>query len=349
MQNQNKTTVTRHAPRARDWHRRPWRLAAKLVLVLVFFFLLQVALVAIVGGHKVGHYVEQIVYPNLQQQAVYLVTDLRQRSSDAEYLYNLSRRLRIDFAVRQRDHIFATSAGLETALRFPERLELIYDDHHSKRRSFRPPAPRHAEHFGYFNKVPYKNSFPLRKPGLSGKFSPVEWNDTPALFYRERDFSALLVFSPDLYPVADSALWLLGSGTLLLLILALFCVQRLLRPLQDLRCGISNMEEGRFDQAIVSRSRDEFGMLANAFNRMSERINEQFRQREQLLADISHELRSPLARMRIVLEFLHQKKEKKLLLEEVEEQEHLLALLLDNARLGSLMGNFQPSYSRFDL
>jgi len=334
---------------ALGWVRGPWRLAAKFILVFVVFFLLQAALVAFVGGDRVKHYVERIVYPNLQQQAVYMVADLRRRFGDEQYLMNLSERLHIDFVVKRGEVDFATRADLAGALDNPERtLQADDDDDKWKKRTFRPPPPRHFEHSGFRPGEIGKNQTRL-SPRRGGHFRPLEWKDKAALMYREPDFAALLVFDPEFYPVEDNDLWLLGGGTLLLLLFALLAIRRLLSPLQDLRRGISNMEQGVFAQPIASRSDDELGLLARAFNRMSERINEQFRQREQLLADISHELRSPLARMRVALEFLREDKVKHLLLEEVEDQERLLALLLDNARLGALMGGFQLNRTRFDL
>ena len=319
-----------------------WRLALKFVLLFVALFVLQVALVAVIGGYRVWRYIETIIYPNLQQQAVYLISDIRFHIDDHQYLTDLTQRLHIDVAAQKGSSVFASNESMLGVLQQKPWME-GYKKRKELKHNFRPPPPRHREHFERMHK---------RDNGLvalPGRFIPIEWDDEPALLYHEHEFVVLLVFDSQFYPVKDQDLWLLGIGTLLLLVLAVMAVRWLLLPLRDLRLGIHNIEHGTFDKPIVCRRKDEFSMLAKAFNRMSGRIDEQLRQREQLLADISHELRSPMARMRLALEFLEQDKVKHLLLEELQDQERLLELILDNVRFGSSLGQFRLQMTRFDL
>ena len=53
--------------------------------------------------------------------------------------------------------------------------------------------------------------------------------------------------------------------------------------------------------ACLTRRGDELGTLARDFNRMGERLQSLIGSQRQLLRDVSHELRSPLARLRIAL------------------------------------------------
>jgi len=55
---------------------------------------------------------------------------------------------------------------------------------------------------------------------------------------------------------------------------------------------------------VPRRSSDEFGNLTDAFNRMVGRIKDMIRTREQLLVDVSHELRSPLSRLKVAVQFV---------------------------------------------
>ncbi|MBF0410389.1 MAG: hypothetical protein HQM10_23785 [Candidatus Riflebacteria bacterium] len=57
----------------------------------------------------------------------------------------------------------------------------------------------------------------------------------------------------------------------------------------------------RLSDSLLKRY-DEFGELANNFNEMAERISSMIERQKRLLRDISHELRSPLARMQVALE-----------------------------------------------
>lgn len=79
---------------------------------------------------------------------------------------------------------------------------------------------------------------------------------------------------------------------------------RSLRPLRSLYDGVTRLREGHLDVVVHRRTRDEFGVLTEAFNRMVRRIGEMLRARDQLLLDVSHELRSPLTRMKVALALL---------------------------------------------
>jgi signal transduction histidine kinase len=55
--------------------------------------------------------------------------------------------------------------------------------------------------------------------------------------------------------------------------------------------------KGNFGAQVKIRSHDEVGQLTEAFNKMSQRLAEMRNSRKELFADISHEIRSPLARI----------------------------------------------------
>lgn len=76
------------------------------------------------------------------------------------------------------------------------------------------------------------------------------------------------------------------------------------RPILRLRDGFSKLADGELDtrlQPSMGRRRDEIADLANDFDRMAERLQQLVQTREQLLHDVSHELRSPLARMNLAV------------------------------------------------
>lgn len=66
-------------------------------------------------------------------------------------------------------------------------------------------------------------------------------------------------------------------------------------PLRNLSQAAEQIERGNFNQRVCVESKDEIGQLAAIFNRMSEALQMNSNLRRQLLANIAHELRTPLA------------------------------------------------------
>jgi signal transduction histidine kinase len=107
----------------------------------------------------------------------------------------------------------------------------------------------------------------------------------------------------------------------------------LLRPVRWLGEGVERLGSGQFDIVLPVRTRDEFGALTDAFNRMVRRVREMIHTRDQLLLDVSHELRSPLTRMKVALEFLPESESRQQLAADVGEMETMVAELLELERL----------------
>ena len=80
--------------------------------------------------------------------------------------------------------------------------------------------------------------------------------------------------------------------------------RRMARPLDDLVEVVRDIGEGRLDRRarLPTHGRSEMGLLARVVNDMAARIEAQVAAQKQLLATVSHELRSPLARVRFLLE-----------------------------------------------
>lgn len=93
----------------------------------------------------------------------------------------------------------------------------------------------------------------------------------------------------------------------LVFLFLLFPFSRLLgRPLADLRETALALAGGDLTRRTAVRHEDEIGDVARAFNSMAERIERLLRSARELNAHVSHELRSPLTRMRVALELLAQ-------------------------------------------
>lgn len=85
---------------------------------------------------------------------------------------------------------------------------------------------------------------------------------------------------------------------------ALPVARRLTRRLERLRAGVEELGLGGLGARVDVEGRDEVADLARTFNRAAERIERLVHAQKDALATASHELRSPLARMRVALELL---------------------------------------------
>lgn len=81
-------------------------------------------------------------------------------------------------------------------------------------------------------------------------------------------------------------------------------VRRLTRRLESLKLGVEQFGAGRLDRRIEITGRDEVAAVASSFNVAAERIETLVRSHQSLLANASHELRSPLARLKMAASML---------------------------------------------
>lgn len=100
---------------------------------------------------------------------------------------------------------------------------------------------------------------------------------------------------------------------IILVIGGIFCywlARYLTTPIFKLRTTTNQLAEGDFGARVatnLAKRRDEVGQLGRDFNTMAERLESMVRAQQRLLGDISHELRSPLARLGVALGLARQR------------------------------------------
>ncbi len=121
----------------------------------------------------------------------------------------------------------------------------------------------------------------------------------------------------------------------------------LLRPVRVLSEAVERLRLGDLEVEMPTHRTDELGRLIVSFNEMARAVRERIRARDQLLLDVSHELRSPLTRMRVALEMLPPSAARESVAEDVREVEAMITELLETERLDSPHGGL--SRSRADM
>ncbi len=128
---------------------------------------------------------------------------------------------------------------------------------------------------------------------------------------------------------------LLAAITVLTLITALVLARRLTRPLARLSRAAAQVGQGRTPEPLPEQGPEELAQLARRFNRMAQDVRELLANRTTLLAGISHDLRTPLARMRLALELLPRAADPALvdgLRRDIEEMDRLIGEFLELGR-----------------
>ena len=106
------------------------------------------------------------------------------------------------------------------------------------------------------------------------------------------------------------------------------------RPIDRLRRGFHDLAHGALGTRLgpgMGRRRDEIADLARDFDSMAERLEQLVAGRDRLLHDVSHELRSPLARMSVAMGLARQNPER--------TAEALEQIEADGARLNAIVGD----------
>ena len=124
-----------------------------------------------------------------------------------------------------------------------------------------------------------------------------------------------------------------GASLTLALLVAWLIVSRVTLPLRILAKAANEVGRGKHPAPIAERGAIELQQLAEAFNLMSENLKRINDERAEVLAGISHDLRTPLARMRLESEMsISDNEARNAVIEDIEQMDAIIAQFLDYAR-----------------
>ena len=150
------------------------------------------------------------------------------------------------------------------------------------------------------------NAPPVRVPGQGVEFQ-VEMTDGKQLIVQIPPRARRQGEKPPSRPWlrgTNGLIWLLGIVALAVAIGTYPIVRRLTHRLEALRRGVERWGEGDLTVRVAESGGDEVAFLARRFNQAAERVETLVKTHKSLLANASHELRSPLARIRMGLELM---------------------------------------------
>jgi signal transduction histidine kinase len=179
---------------------------------------------------------------------------------------------------------------------------------------------------------------PTGRVPLPGDVGPAP-GDLPipglfTLFIEARDGSWLTIAAPRPWqeqlrgPII--ALWLLVIAATVALI-SFIAARRIVVPLEGLAEAARRFGTDRHAPALAERGPRETRIITRAFNEMRERIGRFVGDRTQMIAAISHDLRTPLTRMRLRAENVGDPVHKEKMLADIAEMEAMIAATLDFA------------------
>jgi two-component system, OmpR family, sensor kinase len=142
--------------------------------------------------------------------------------------------------------------------------------------------------------------------------------------------------TPDEENISDKfILNILVFVDIFVLILIFLYILKLLSPIKTITKQLTNFADGDLSSRIDIKSNDEIGILANSFNKMASNLENLIKTREELLRDIGHELRTPIAKGKFAIEKIDDFSQKELLKKIFKDLEVLTNELIELEKLNS--------------
>jgi signal transduction histidine kinase len=129
-----------------------------------------------------------------------------------------------------------------------------------------------------------------------------------------------------------SQLLALAGGIAAVMILGVGAVRLITRPIESLASAAEELGRGARPGDVPEAGLNEVRQAARAFNRMQHRIRRMIADRTQMIAAISHDLRTPITRLRLRAEFVEDPEEQQKMLADLDQMEAIIKSTLAFAR-----------------
>ncbi|MCB9983210.1 MAG: HAMP domain-containing protein [Rhodospirillales bacterium] len=126
-------------------------------------------------------------------------------------------------------------------------------------------------------------------------------------------------------------LWMIGTSVLLLIVAVMF-MRNQVRPIRKLAVAAERFGKGRDTPFFKPEGAKEVRQAGHAFLDMRRRIQRQVTQRTEMLAGVSHDLRTPLTRMKLQVEMMGEGPDKADMQQDIADMERMIHGYLDFVR-----------------
>jgi len=171
-------------------------------------------------------------------------------------------------------------------------------------------------------------------PDMPGMGLSPPWEESSVgTFYISPEPSAVFPSTLSLsQAISRFLLWGALLAVAVALLITYFLSRRISAPVKALTLAARQLGQGDLSQRVQSKEKGEIGELAQAFNTMAENLGRSEQLRRNMIADIAHELRTPLSNLRGYLEAMHDGviKPEPDAIRSLNEEADLLSVLVDD-------------------
>ena len=165
-------------------------------------------------------------------------------------------------------------------------------------------------------------------------FDTIAYEDTVEIKVKSNDKIIQILFPKEKIAPSSVRLFILWITlpSLLLISIAIIFLKNQTKPIVNLAKAAERFGKGDFISGIRPSGAAEIRKAAYEFDRMAKRVERHLKQRSEMLSGISHDLRTPLTRLKLQLAMLNQKEISKKMSNDIDEMESMLNNYLQFAK-----------------
>jgi two-component system OmpR family sensor kinase len=178
----------------------------------------------------------------------------------------------------------------------------------------------------------------LVQPHSFGELAILKSADSKYLLYIRYMDDVLLLSDRQLQKSLQQQ-WLLNLLVLLdiaVLVIIFFIILKMISPLREIITKMQAFAKGDYNSRAEVASKDEIGEVAQTYNMMAQNLEDLITSREELLRDVGHELRTPIAKGLFAVETLEASPSKTIIHRSFSELERLISELLEMEKLHAM-------------